>query len=236
MRIVNKMAKNIFKSVGLNLSRIANLPPSPLVHHKIDLLFDVGANIGQYAMRKRTEGYKGRIVSFEPLPDAYETLLQKSKNDPLWTVHKRCAVGSKLGEAEINISQNSYSSSLFPMLQAHLSVAPDSAYIGKAKTDVITLDSVFESYRANSEKTFLKIDTQGFETEVLNGLSVNLRNIFAVQLELSIVPLYDNQDLYKYFFAFCEEKGFFLWSLIPGFYDASTGQLLQFDAIFVRDL
>ena len=94
---------------------------------------------------------------------------------------------------------------------------------------------MFESYRKNNEKVFLKIDTQGFEREVLGGLSKNLRNIFAVQLELSIVPLYDNQELYKYFFSFFEENGFILWSLIPGFGNPTTGQLLQFDAIFVRN-
>ncbi|MFX8373787.1 FkbM family methyltransferase, partial [Acinetobacter baumannii] len=90
-------------------------------------------------------------------------------------------------EVDINISGNSYSSSILPMLPAHLSAAPESLYIGKAKTKVITLDSVFDEYRVNKEKVFLKIDTQGFEAEVLSGLSRNLRNITAVQLEMSIV-------------------------------------------------
>lgn len=218
MLSAKKIIKSAFKAVGLNISKNKNYP-SPLLHHEIELLFDVGANIGQYALSTRHEGYKGRIVSFEPLPDAHETLLLISKNDPLWTVHKRCAIGSSLGKAEINISQNSYSSSLLPMLQAHSSAAPESIYIGKAQTIVVTLDSVFKNYRGHEEKTFLKIDTQGFETEVLNGASNNLRNIFAVQLELSIIPLYDNQHLYEHFFKFFEENGFSIWSLMPGFTD-----------------
>ena len=216
--------------------RKKNKPPSPLLTHNIDLLFDVGANVGQYAMLSRTEGYRGRIISFEPLPDAYVIIKAKSKNDPLWIIHKRCAVGSKLGELEINISKNSYSSSLLPMLEAHSSAAPDSVYIGKAKTEVITLDSVFDTYRKNEEKTFLKMDTQGFEREVLSGLSVNLKNIFAVQLELSLVPLYENQDLFEYFFAFFKENNFTLWNLVPGFLNRETGQLLQFDAVFIRNI
>lgn len=234
MRIVNKAVKNAFESVGLKVSKIANQPPNPLTHHQIDLLFDVGANIGQHALMTRAEGYRGRIVSFEPLPDAHEVLLRKSQDDPLWTVHKRCAVGSKLGEAEMNISKNSYSSSLLPMLQAHSSASPDSIYVGKVKTEIITLDSVFESYRTNDEKTLLKIDAQGFETEVLNGISNNLRNLFGVELELSVVALYDGQDLYSHFFEFFEEHGFSLWTLKPSFSDPSTGQLLQFETVFVR--
>lgn len=234
MSIGNKIIKSAFKTLGLNISRNGKKSASPILYHNIELLFDVGANVGQYAMLSREEGYKGKIVSFEPLPVAYELLLKKSKNDYSWTVHERCAVGSNPSEAEINISENSYSSSLLPMLQAHALAAPESVYIGKAKTKIISLDSIFNCYRKNNEKTFLKIDTQGFESEVLKGLSENLKNIFAVQLELSIVPLYDNQETYQYFFTFFENNGFVLWSLIPGFTNSITGQMLQFDAIFVR--
>ena len=120
------------------------------------------------------------------------------------------------------------------MLQAHLSAAPRSAFIGKAKTEVLTLDSVFDTYRKKSERTYLKIDTQGFEAEVLDGFSKNLKNVIAVELELSIVPLYENQYLYKHFFTFFEENGFTLWSVIPGFFSPITGQHLQFDAVFVN--
>ena len=98
-----KIVKKIFNKVGINVSRYKKYP-EPLLHHKIELLFDVGANTGQYARSAREDGYKSKIISFEPLPDAYEKLLKNSKNDPLWIIHKRCALGSSIGEAEINIS------------------------------------------------------------------------------------------------------------------------------------
>lgn len=233
--ILNKFLKNTFKNIGINISRVIQEAPSAPVHHQIDLLFDIGANDGGYAGLTRMQGYKGKIVSFEPLPIAYQALLEKSKNDPKWIIHNRCAIGSEIGQVEINVSENSYSSSILPMLEAHSSVAPTSIYIGKASTDLITLDSVFDSYRKTNEKIFLKIDTQGFEKEVINGASKSLKNIFGVQLELSIIPLYENQELYSYFFKFFEENGFFLWSLIPGFHNPATGQSLQFDAIFIRN-
>ena len=231
---LNKLVKSVFKVLGMNISRIESTPPSAVVHHQIDLIFDIGANDGGYARLTRSEGYKGKIISFEPLPDAYQSLLEKSKKDENWIIHKRCVVGSEIGQAEINISENSYSSSLLPMLQAHTSAAPTSIYKGKAATDLITLDSVFEYYRQSNKKIFVKIDTQGYEAEVLKGLTKNIENIFGVQLELSVVPLYEKQELYQHFFCYFEENGFFLWSLIPGFSDPSTGQCLQFDAIFIR--
>ena len=233
MTIIKKILKKIINKFGINIS-IYGTYPEFLLHHKIELLFDVGANTGQYAMNARDNGYKGKIVSFEPLPGAYEKILKNSKKDPLWTVHNRCALGSGGGEMEINISQNSQSSSMLSMLDSHLLAAPESSYIGKIKTDVITLDSVFDAYQKNDEKILLKIDVQGFENEVLKGLALNLKNIFAVEIELSVVPLYEKQELYDYFFSFFEKNGFTLWSLIPMFKNSKTGELLQFDAIFIK--
>ena len=233
MNIIKKVTKKIFNKFGLNVSSYKKYPEF-LLHHKIELLFDVGANFGQYAMHARDNGYKGKIVSFEPLPDAHEKLLKNSKNDPLWTIHNRCALGAEIGEMEINISQNSQSSSILSMNNIHSIAAPESIYIGKAKTDVITLDSIFDSYRRNKERTFLKIDVQGFESKVLKGLTLNLKNVFGIEIEMSVVPLYDNQELYNYFFSFFEQNGFALWSLVPIFRKDDTGELLQFDAVFVR--
>jgi FkbM family methyltransferase len=235
MKLLNTAVKKVFRAVGFNISRLHQPPPDPLVYHQVDLVFDVGANIGQYGMRARDAGYRGRIVSFEPLPLAHELLTQVAKADKCWTVHPRAAVGSRPGKTEINISKNSYSSSILPMLATHSSAAPESVYIGKAATDVITLDSVFKIYRPGNERTFLKIDTQGFERVVLEGAERSLPQIIGVQLELSTVPLYENQSLYGHFLDYFEDRGFALWSLIPGFTDPGTGRMLQFDGIFVRE-
>ena len=133
---------------------------------------------------------------------------KNSKNDPLWTIHNRCALGAEIKEMEINISQNSQSSSILSMNNIHSSSAPESKYIGKTRTDVITLDSIFDTYRKKNEKTLLKIDVQGFENEVLKGLALNLKNIFAIEIEMSVVPLYDKKELYNHFFLYFEKNGF----------------------------
>lgn len=234
MELLDHIIKRSFAAFGINISRLAPPMPSPLVQHKIDLVFDVGANVGQFALLARKEGFRGRMVSFEPLPDAHGVLQKKAARDPLWTIHPRCAVGSAEGVTRINVSQNSFSSSLLPMLDAHSSAAPESIYIDQVETGVITLDSVFDSYCQGGDRVFLKIDTQGFEAEVLKGVSSRLSRVTGVQLELSLVPLYEGQELYRHFLDFFEEKGFVLWSLMPGFVDRNTGRLLQFDAVFIR--
>mgnify|MGYP000282241569 CR=1 FL=1 len=229
--MIKQIFKRAFGLFGIELKRIV---PSPLLHHKIDLIFDVGANSGQYALAKRSEGYDGTIVSFEPLPDVHSVLRREARNDPHWIVHPRSAVGASVGSTTINISKNTCSSSVLPMLDAHASAAPDSVYVGTVETPMITLDSVFDLYARNSSNVLVKLDVQGLEAEVLNGCLTKMGCVKAVQLELSIVPLYQGQELYRYFFDFFEEHNFFLWSIIPGFADQVSGQLLQFDAVFIN--
>jgi FkbM family methyltransferase len=115
-----------------------------LTYKQIDLVLDIGANKGQFASGLLEIGYRGNIVSFEPLSSAYEQLLESRKPYPQWSVFDRCAVGDAEGEIEINISQNSESSSVLPMLQAHLDAAPRSAYVDVEKAPIHRLDAIAE--------------------------------------------------------------------------------------------
>jgi FkbM family methyltransferase len=232
--MIQRVVKAVLKSAGLKVSRISLLPP-PLLYHKIGLLLDVGANVGQFASEARYQGYSGRIVSFEPLSKAHRELNAKASKDQAWIIHERCALGSAPGEAEINVSRNFQSSSLRSMLAACQKAAPDAVYFAKERIQVITLDSIFKTYRRDGENVYLKIDTQGYEKEVLDGAKESIKHIKAIQLELSVVPLYESQSLYEYFFQFLREQGFELWALMPDFFsDPKTGRLLQFDGIFTR--
>lgn len=234
MNFLKDTVWQILQNFGVSVSINRKTAPSPLLHHKIDVLFDVGANAGQYAANARKEGFTKKIVSFEPLTAAYKALSANAVADDCWIVHERCAVGASVGDARINISKNSYSSSLLPMLARHSDAAPDSVYVGSEIAKLITLDSVFAEYCKPSQRAFLKIDTQGSESDVLAGANTSLRHIVGVQLEMSISHLYESQLLYDHFFEFFRQQGFFLWSLQPGFFDQRTGQLLQFDGVFIR--
>src|SRR4249919_3716648 len=55
---------------------------------KIDLVLDVGAHIGGYGLELRSNGYSGRIVSFEPLSETYKELASVAKRDPAWDCHQ----------------------------------------------------------------------------------------------------------------------------------------------------
>lgn len=200
----------------------------------IDLVIDIGANEGQFAKELRAGGYSGRIVSFEPQLAAHGRLLQESNSDPAWHVHARCALGDHLGVIDLNISGNSDSSSILPMLTTHTSVAPESAYVGHESAPLITLDSVAPPYLKDAQAAFLKIDTQGYEWYVLDGAIATLAKVRGVQMELSMIPLYEGQRLWRESIERLESEGFVVWALEPVFVDPATGRTLQVDGVFYR--
>lgn len=200
----------------------------------IDLVFDVGANTGQFAQEVLDSEFAGRIVSFEPLSSAHSILLSKSEPIANWRVHPRAAIGDVNGVVEIKISENSVSSSLLPILNSHITSAPESKVIGTELVPLVRLDDVAFEYLRGARFVLLKIDTQGFEWQVLDGANGLLSHIAAVQLELSLVPLYDGQHSWREHIDRMDALGFQLYFTYPAFTDANTGQTLQWDATFVR--
>ena len=65
------------------------------------------------------------------------------------------------------------------------------------------------------------------------GINI-LPKIKGVQIELSLVPLYENQLLFLGMLDYITNLGFELWDISPGFRDKQSGKLLQFDGIFFR--
>jgi len=206
-----------------------------LKQRSINLVLDVGANSGQYALSLIEQGYDNRIVSFEPLSSAYALLQKNASNYTNWEIADRCALGAHIGESTINISKNSYSSSILGMLPSLTQYAPEAEYISKEVVRITTLDNIAKSYFQADTKAFLKIDVQGFEKSVLEGGAETLAKIDGIQLELTIVPLYEHQALMPEMFSEMSRLGFKIWKLIPGYADPKTGRLLQIDGIFFRD-
>jgi|GEM_PF-302016 len=205
-----------------------------LSYHNVNTIFDIGANKGQFGVILRDFGYKGRIVSFEPLTQARKKLHQISQNDKLWEVAPQSAIGEVDGEIEIHIAGNSESSSVLNMLESHIKAAPDSKYVGNERVPLRKLDTIASDFIENDSIVFLKIDTQGYEEKVMNGAHELINNIVGLQLEISLVPLYEGHSLLDEMLQNLKEKGFELWGVSTVFSDPDTAQLLQIDATFFR--
>jgi FkbM family methyltransferase len=199
-------------------------------------VLDVGANIGQYGRMLRGIGYRGVIISFEPLSAAHEKLKVEAGADGSWIVAPRAALGSAKGSIEINVSGNSVSSSVLPMKQTHLAAAPQSRYVATETVALERLDDLLPVIFPGAGPIFLKMDTQGYEEEVLNGAAGILSRVVGIQMEISLVSLYQGAPTLVHIVSAMEGLGFHLFQVIPGFRDVATGQMLQLDGIFVRQL
>lgn len=204
-----------------------------LHEHGIDSVLDVGANSGQFGVLLRQSRFRGRIHSVEPLQAAYTQLAARAARDPLWTT-QRAAVSAEPGTLTMNVSGNSVSSSVLPMLDRHASAAPSAQYVGHEEVPATTVDEIVTAQDFVPEKTLLKIDVQGYEKEVLNGAMKSLPALCGLRTEMSLVPLYDGQALLPEILDLLGRHGFELWFVEPGFTEPDTRRLLQLDGVFFR--
>lgn len=204
-----------------------------LKQYKINKIFDVGANSGQFAMSIRKFGFDGEIISFEPLSSAFNKLKANAENDKKWQ-QNNFALGNENGPGIINISSNSYSSSINEIHDTHKNAAPDSIYVGNEKIEIKKLDDIFKNYYTENDRIFLKVDTQGYEKNVVDGAKNSLQKILLLQLEMSIIPLYKDEMLLPDMIKYLKEKNFELIFIENGFSNPKTQHLLQVDGIFLN--
>jgi FkbM family methyltransferase len=202
--------------------------------HAVNLVLDVGANIGDYGLELRQHGYQNRIWSFEPRLDAFRRLEKRAAGSPPWEA-SQMALGNESGAVAIHLSRNEYSSSLLELHPTHVAAEPEASYVGTEQVEVRRLDEVLAGRTDHESRIFLKVDTQGFEQRVLEGAGALLPAIRCVQLELSLSPLYMGETLFREMIVWMAERGFRIASLEPGIHDPRSGELLQVDATFIRD-
>ena len=233
MSLAREAFMRLERASGFHLRREPAHHRTRLLRHQgVDLVLDVGAATGSYALELRKHGYTGPIVSFEPLAAPYASLARAAAADPSWQAFP-LALGAQPGEATINVAANSDSSSLLPMLDRHRQAATHAQYVGTEQITVSTLDAEWHRLPAAS-RPFLKIDTQGFEAQVLDGASTVLPHVVGVQLEVSFVPLYEGGMLYDQAFARMQTAGFVPMGVDVAFKDPESSQLLQADVVFFR--
>jgi len=120
------------------------------------------------------------------------------------------------------------------ILDTHVEAAPQASYIGKDKCNLVKLDSILPTYLAKSKSTLIKIDTQGYEWQVLDGAMDSIKNTRGILIEMSLIPLYEGQRLWQDIIDRLAEEGFVLWALQPAFVDPKNGRTLQLDGLFFK--
>ncbi len=205
-----------------------------LQKNQFDGVIDVGANIGQYAQRLMTAGWHKPIFSFEPNPQVHALLQSKAQNIPAWRVQPAMALGSKTGTAQFQISKESDMSSLLPQTDLLQKISPSSSISRTIDVKVVRLDELAQTF-SDCQKLFVKMDVQGFESEVLTGATGLLPKIHGLQLELSLLTMYSGEKLWLPMIEDLATMGFAVHLLFPGYFERKLARQLQVDCIFLRE-
>jgi FkbM family methyltransferase len=205
-----------------------------LERFRVSCVLDVGANVGQYAAMLRAQGFGGRIVSFEPLAAAHAALAERAAGDPGWQVASPMAIGDRDGETLIELSAESDMSSILPQNETLRRISPSSAVLRRETVAMARLERAAQPYLEPDDRIFLKIDTQGFEPQVLAGAGSLLERFCGVQLEMSLVVCYEGEVGFRAMIDRMAQAGFEPYLFIPGYFERKLGRQLQLDGVFMR--
>jgi FkbM family methyltransferase len=243
---VKDVVKTALRAAGFELRRIPTVDEHKpaedkrrrritlMQNHGIDLVLDVGANTGQFGRLLRDLGFRGRIVSFEPLQDTFATLRQLTAHDALWECRK-LALGHFDGTALMNVSVNSFSSSFLAVSARNVQIEPGISYVGEEKVNIRRLATILNSVAQPNNKIYLKIDTQGYELNVLNGALGIIDRFPLIQLETAFFEGYETQPVIEEIIGFLRRLRYRIVWIEPGWEDSKTGEMLEADLIFARD-
>lgn len=229
----NAIARSV-RERALSLKSASCSPFDSLVknieNYKINCVVDVGANVGQFGLDIRRHGYKGELVSFEPVAESFDALLRTIKNRQPWKAF-RLGLGSRESELTMNVSGNDgLSSSLLDMKSLHISNFPESKVISHQTVQISSLDIQLNKLGIDPRSLLLKIDVQGYEAEVLKGASESLTKIPLCYLEVSLQPLYVGEITLFSILSLLSISGHEVIDVYRGVQD-SDGNLLQLDIL-----
>jgi FkbM family methyltransferase len=245
-KLLERSKRTLGKWTGLHIklkrytaSASEPLRTAMLVKSKgIDLVIDIGANTGQFAESLYDFGYEGSVLSFEPVPSAHQAISKRSAAYPKWIVADRMAIGEDDGEIDFHITDDTQFSSVLPIEDSFAAHNTKSSIVQKERLAVHRLDNIIAQYFENWESAniLLKIDTQGYEQQVLAGAQAVLAKSRGLKIEIPVYKIYQQAQLDFYgTLALVQQHGFQPYSFHIEGVDLPTGRVNTMDGLFFRE-
>jgi FkbM family methyltransferase len=197
----------------------------------ISLVIDGGANRGQWAWEVVSKFPNLKVLSVEPITEAFSELKSSASKHKNWSI-MNVALSKSAGRAVMHVSNNGEQSSSLLKPDVHLMHYPTVGFTRTQETDLVTLDSIQIPQEA---RVYLKLDLQGNELAALEGGTLLLERVNAIELEVSTVRMYAKQPTFLEIANFLDHHGFRIFTFSDPF-RSSDGQCIYFDVIFQKEL
>lgn len=202
-------------------------------HYRVDCVLDVGANRGQYAKMLRRAGYRGQIVSFEPVPELFAQLAAAAAKDERWSVHQM-ALGSADGVLPMHVVPGTMSSLLTPSAYG-TGRYEQLRQVTEVEVPVRRLDALLPTLpEVQGRRLFLKMDTQGYDLEAFAGLGDAVNQVVGLQSEMALLTIYDEMPRLPAALPVYEAAGFGVTGVYPVTREWRTWRVLEFDCVMAR--
>lgn len=221
---------NLFEKIGLDIYKfdyknsVQRYLQFIIRNRNIELIYDIGANEGQYGMMLINIGYKNQIYSFEPLKNEWNSLKKISLKYSNWHVEPRTALtNNDKSEIDFYYTSNSQSSSAVKPLKNNFFNIEK-----KVKVPSKNINSIFKK---NSKNSILKLDIQGYELELIKGINFDTHRPKIIQVELSVNSIYETGNTFFETVNFLKSRSYKLIGLFQGFSD-HDGKIIEIECFF----
>jgi FkbM family methyltransferase len=239
---LKQVAQGLLHSVGFHVHRYPERYSQErhlgrfLQSVRVNCVLDVGAHEGEFYELLRQSGYRGKIISFEPVPQSFAMLQRRAASDPLWR-GVNVALGSEPGSLPINLPASSgFASFLTPNEYCEARFPHARWSCEQVDVRVETLDRLAPALLADLDepRLYLKMDTQGWDMHVLEGAMTTMPSIVAFQSEVSAIPIYEGMHDFAESISSYQKLGFSLVELFPVTYDDDDLRVIEYDCIMAR--
>lgn len=227
--------RGVFLGKSVEMDEIKSIV-SVIQEYGISDIIDIGANTGQFIRKIRATGFEGRIYAYEPDPKVYKNLKANSKNDLNTTTYNSAILSTPSASATtlLNISTNSgYSSSIFEPTSNFQSIYSSIKFTHSVEVSVETLGAAVSKCAGKS--ILVKVDAQGAERKIFEDFDLGTeRNIAAVQIEVSLIPLYKGEWSFSESIIYFDKHGLRLYGFTVEDFSQKFG-IVQANLLFVKN-
>jgi len=229
------LIKKILHTFGLEISKLKKGRHNNewLFENKFNILIDIGASEGKFSLLFLKNNPLLTVFAFEPIPESF-LKLQMNLKDFENVKFYNLALSATGGITKFYLNSHHTSSSILKMATLHKEAFPESGKEKQIEATKKRLDDIIDTNLLRSKLVLIKIDVQGYESQVIDGGKQVISNADTIIVEIIFDSLYEDQKLFDLVYNQIKDLGFVYKGNLSQIYNPNDGKVLQANAIFTK--